>query len=159
MTENELNEIERRVVKNYRTVIVDGFIVNPVDRTLLLQKRSPDRRLFPNSWDTIGGHLENGESFLICLAREMKEESGMGLMKVLALVNEFEWEEDQAVVNLQFVCLAEGNPTPEQGKVSEIRWVSHADLAQISESLTGQMRTGIEKAFAYIEEHSQTLRR
>ncbi|MFC8197917.1 NUDIX hydrolase [Streptomyces sp. NPDC057298] len=46
------------------------------------QKRSPDRRLFPDTWDIVGGHVEAGESILEALAREVEEETGWRLRHV-----------------------------------------------------------------------------
>jgi 8-oxo-dGTP pyrophosphatase MutT (NUDIX family) len=43
------------------------------DGTLLLGLRSPARRLCPNCWDTIGGHVEPGETVEETLRRELEE--------------------------------------------------------------------------------------
>ncbi|MFJ3961677.1 NUDIX domain-containing protein [Streptomyces sp. NPDC090036] len=39
------------------------------------QKRSPGRRLFPDTRDIAGGHVEAGEALLEALAREVEEET------------------------------------------------------------------------------------
>ncbi len=45
---------------------------------LLLQKRSPDKDIQPDKWDTsVGGHLDPGESYLEAAVREMHEELGL----------------------------------------------------------------------------------
>ena len=39
------------------------------------QKRAPGRRLFPDTWDIVGGHVEAGESLLDSLVRGVAEET------------------------------------------------------------------------------------
>ncbi len=44
------------------------------DGCILLGKRSPERKLYPNAWDMIGGHQEAGETLDETLVREFEEE-------------------------------------------------------------------------------------
>lgn len=44
---------------------------------LLLGLRAPHRRNRPSCWDTIGGHIEPGESAEAALVRELQEEIGV----------------------------------------------------------------------------------
>ena len=44
---------------------------------VLLGHRSPDRRWYPDVWDVLGGHVDNGESPQQALARELDEEVGI----------------------------------------------------------------------------------
>lgn len=56
---------------------VYAFIVDN-DFNVLLQKRSADKKLWPNKWDvTIGGHVNAGEFGRQALIRECKEELGI----------------------------------------------------------------------------------
>jgi 8-oxo-dGTP pyrophosphatase MutT (NUDIX family) len=45
--------------------------------TLLLGRRAPHLRSYPNCWDIIGGHVEAGETFEQTLVREAEEEIGV----------------------------------------------------------------------------------
>ncbi len=45
------------------------------DRVLLM-KRAPHRRIFPNYFNGLGGHLERNEDPASCALREIREESG-----------------------------------------------------------------------------------
>lgn len=47
------------------------------DRRLLLGRRAPHRRAYPDCWDVIGGHLEPGETLAQALVREVREEIGL----------------------------------------------------------------------------------
>jgi 8-oxo-dGTP diphosphatase len=47
------------------------------DGQVLLCHRSPDREWCPNVWDLPGGHVENGETGVDALVRELAEELGI----------------------------------------------------------------------------------
>lgn len=44
---------------------------------VLLMKRAPHRRIFPNYYNGLGGHLERYEDPASCARREIREESGI----------------------------------------------------------------------------------
>lgn len=52
--------------------VVAGALVR--DGQVLLVHRHPARRWYPDVWDLPGGHVEDGESPLAALARELHEE-------------------------------------------------------------------------------------
>ncbi len=51
------------------------FVLNGDD--VLLMKRSPTRRVFPNRYNGVGGHIERDEDVLTSLRREVREETGL----------------------------------------------------------------------------------
>ena len=58
-----------------------GFIFNK-NGDVLLQKRSANKKLWPNLWDiTAGGHVLAGEFGYQALIREMREELGLDISK------------------------------------------------------------------------------
>lgn len=59
----------------HRAVVV--FIINSCDE-VLIQKRSSNKKLWPNKWDiTAGGHVDAGEFGYQAVIREAKEEIGI----------------------------------------------------------------------------------
>lgn len=57
------------------------FIINSKDQ-VLLQKRSPEKKMWPNMWDiTAGGHVLAGEFGFQSIIRETKEELGVQIDK------------------------------------------------------------------------------
>ena len=148
LSDMELEQLLSTYQDKYKTVVVDAFLLSPSSDSILLQKRSPNRRLFPNYWDSVGGHLEGSETIKEALAREVKEESSMELTEIRQLVHLFEWPEDPNVINFQFLCRAEGDFIPEKEKVTEVRWICASDLQSLEPFLTTSMREGLQKAFA-----------
>ncbi|GAB4510508.1 MAG: hypothetical protein OHK0046_07500 [Anaerolineae bacterium] len=51
------------------------FIRNGDD--VLLMKRAPTRRIFPNRYNGVGGHIERYEDPLTAIYREVREETGL----------------------------------------------------------------------------------
>ena len=63
----------------HKAVVV--FIINSKGQ-VLLQRRSPNKRMWPNLWDvTAGGHVSSGEFGFQAIIRECKEELGIELNK------------------------------------------------------------------------------
>lgn len=60
----------------HKAVVV--FIVDSKNQKVLLQKRSANKKMWPNLWDiTSGGHVLTGELGTTCALRETKEELGL----------------------------------------------------------------------------------
>jgi 8-oxo-dGTP diphosphatase len=47
------------------------------DGRILLGRRTPQRRFYPDCWDVLGGHFEAGETPEQALIREVQEEAGV----------------------------------------------------------------------------------
>ena len=60
-------------------VVAAGALVQ--DGRVLLAHRIPSRRWYPDVWDLPGGHVEQGESRLQALMRELYEELGVQLIE------------------------------------------------------------------------------
>jgi len=107
--------------------------------TIYVQKRSSDRKLFPNCWDILGGHVDAGEGLADALAREIREESGWTLTRIVKHLKTVEWKNnnDDAVREFVFIATVDGdldNPKLEEDKFSEFRWVAKADLDILKEN-------------------------
>lgn len=63
----------------HKAVVV--FVINS-KKQVLLQRRSPNKKLWPNMWDlTAGGHVLAGEFGFQSIIREAREELGIELLK------------------------------------------------------------------------------
>lgn len=81
---NYTNKVEDRAICHkdglyHKAVAL--FIINSKSQ-VLLQRRSPNKRMWPNMWDiTAGGHVDAGEFGYKAVIREAKEELGIDLCK------------------------------------------------------------------------------
>jgi len=105
------------------------------------QRRSSDRRLFPDTWDIVGGHVEPGESLLDALAREITEETGWRLRRVGAFLGVSTWTGDDGEGvrhEADWVVEVDGDledPALEWSKHSAYGWFGSADLHRLKENL------------------------
>jgi 8-oxo-dGTP pyrophosphatase MutT (NUDIX family) len=132
-------------------VIVDD------DGRIFVQRRSADRRLFPSTWDIVGGHVEPGETLESALRREIYEETGWRLFQILGTVGEHSYIGDDGVARVEtdFLVRVEGDlsrPRLEAGKHSDPRWITEAEIALIDEpdANDGLVRRIVEDGFALI---------
>ncbi|WP_037896079.1 NUDIX hydrolase [Streptomyces sp. NRRL S-920] len=104
------------------------------------QKRGPDRRLFPDSWDIVGGHVEPGEALLDALAREIEEETGWRLRHVRRFLGVAEWTGDDGGGvrrEADYVVEVEGDlsrPALEWSKHSAYGWFGPGQLQRLKEN-------------------------
>ncbi len=66
---------DRSAVQDPIARCVAGALIR--DRKVLLVKRAPDMRFYPDVWDLFGGHIEGDESPEDALRREAMEELGV----------------------------------------------------------------------------------
>lgn len=103
------------------------------------QKRSPDRRLFPDLWDIVGGHVEPGESLIGALAREVEEETGWRLRRVRRLLGISSWTGDDGGGlrhEADYLVDVDGDldhPALEWQKHSTYDWFGPHDLDRLKE--------------------------
>ncbi|MGY1857097.1 NUDIX domain-containing protein [Modestobacter sp. SYSU DS0290] len=60
--------------------VVTGALLQ--DGRVLLTHRSPHRRWYPDVWDLPGGHVDDGETELDALRRELREELGVEALAI-----------------------------------------------------------------------------
>jgi 8-oxo-dGTP diphosphatase len=118
---------------------VAGALVVGDDGRIFFQKRSAQRKLFPNTWDIVGGHLEPGETVAEALRREVFEETGWHIFAVLGVVGDFIFTGNDGVERHEtdFLVRVDGDlerPRLEAGKHTEFRWLGPDELDVLSAS-------------------------
>lgn len=129
---NTLLLLQEQAESEGRQCVVGALIKNEQGH-VLAQKRSPDRLLYPDCWDIIGGHVEPGEHLTMALAREIREETGWELARVLTLLDICDWQTDQGGRRREFDFLVEvegdlAHPRLEWPKHTAFRWIGLAEL-------------------------------
>lgn len=77
----------------YQVVCTGAVIFNDEGKMLLVQ-RAKEEKAFPNFWEIPGGKVDDtDESLLHAVAREIKEETGLDVSRVVRKVGEFGWGE------------------------------------------------------------------
>jgi 8-oxo-dGTP pyrophosphatase MutT (NUDIX family) len=133
-----------------------GALIVDDDGRIFIQRRSPERCIFPNCWDIVGGHLEPGEGIEDALRREVTEETGWSVSHVLGQVGEYWYTADDGLerVESDFLVRVDGDlsrPRLEEGKHTESRWLGEEDVAVLDEHRdvnNGLIRRIAEDAFA-----------
>ncbi len=112
---------------------------------LLVLRRAPTMTYKPGCWDLPGGHLAIGELFEECLAREVKEETGLTIAdpRLLGIHNSV-----GPYLQAIFACAVVGHERDIRLRAHEhveARWVTLSDLAQLEliPYLDGVLRRGM----------------
>lgn len=116
---------------------VTAFIINSKGQ-VLLQKRSPNKKLWPNCWDiTAGGHVLSGEFGFQSIIREVKEELGISLTKndILFIGSSISVNKKENIINKHFneyyivnKDIAISNLSLQTEEVSEVKWVDKDEI-------------------------------
>jgi 8-oxo-dGTP diphosphatase len=120
-----------------RECVMGAVILNAQGRAFV-QKRSNARRLFPGCWDIVGGHVEPGETLYEGLRREIAEETGWHLTRVIAILGQSDYVVDQeAKRELDVLVEVDGDlnaPQLEWSKHSEFRWINVDEIEFLKEN-------------------------
>ena len=113
------------------------FIINSKDQ-VLLQRRSPNKKLWPNLWDiSAGGHVLAGEFGFEAIIREIKEELGTDIEKndILFIGSATSVNIKGDIINNHFnefyivnKDIDISNLTLQLEEVSEVKWFEKDDI-------------------------------
>lgn len=118
-------------------LVVGAVVIDSSGRTFI-QKRSSTRRVFPDCWDIVGGHVKPGETLEEALAREINEETGWTLQRIVAQVGEWTWEAGgEPCHEVDFLVEVDGDldaPRLERAKHTEFKWIDAEELPSVLEN-------------------------
>ena len=125
------------------------------DGRVFIQRRSASRRLFPDTWDIVGGHVEPGETIEEALHREVHEETGWRVSIVLGTIGDHSYVGEDGLTRLEtdFLIRVDGDlsrPRLEEGKHTEFRWIGRDEIDILDENRgvdDGMVKKIVEGAF------------
>lgn len=104
------------------------FIVNGDD--VLLMKRAAHKRVFPNRFNGVGGHIERFEDPLSSARREIREETGLEIRELLLrAVYNIDAGEATGIALYVFVGRSDNREFVEQTDEGTLHWVPMDALA------------------------------
>ena len=125
---------------------VYGFVIDK-NKNVLLQKRSANKKAWPNMWDvTVGGHVDAGEFGRQALIRKAKEELGLDITddEIKYLVGSTSIDTAKGInkhFNECYMILKDVDVSDiklQKEEVSEVRYFSKAEiLERIDNNLDG----------------------
>ena len=129
----------RRTGARYRIVRVS---VEDADGNILVQKRQPTKKSYPNCWDTaVGGNVNYGESYEDAARREALEEIGLvvdTLDKVAYFYSEATDPDGSRMNRFTKIYRVIVDPatkfTLQPEEVSEVRWVAKVELLNLAKT-------------------------
>lgn len=106
-------------------------IVNAQGKTLLIQRSAGDN--YEDIWEIPGGGVDPGESLEQALAREVNEETGLTVEKIIRYIDYFDFhniETGRSKRKFCFEVLVSGYPTISH-EHSGFKWFSPDDIKQL----------------------------
>lgn len=127
------------VLSGSRVQEVVGAVILDERQRAFIQRRSAHRRLFPNTWDIVGGHVEPGETPEEALSREVAEETGWQLREIVLRLGECTWlgTDGETRHERDYLITIDGDldkPELEWDKHPEYRWISADEIDVLLEN-------------------------
>ena len=132
-----------------------GAVIHDGAGRIFVQRRSETRSLFPGAWDLVGGHLEAGESILECLEREVREETGWNVARIITDLGTLDWTGNDGLARREIDYLIEASgdlqhPQLEQELHHDPRWVDREQALALLDGThqsDGIVRIVVDRAF------------
>jgi len=120
------DKIAKKIAKT-----VGALFIRP-DGKVLLGLRAPSKKSWPAHWDTIGGHVEDGENLEEALIREIQEETGVmpTEFRLIAAVREPQPERYGDALHHIYAVTAwqGGDPANICDEHTELKWFSIGEM-------------------------------
>lgn len=111
--------------------IVNALLLR--DGQVLLAKRSPHRRAYPDRWSFPGGHVEAGETFEQALRRELQEELGISPQTYQPLEEIADPEAADTTYHLYAVTAWTGVPIIRDDEHTALTWFTLGSAAALDD--------------------------
>lgn len=110
-----------------RTLI---FILH--EDAVLMMKRAPHRRVFPNRYNGLGGHIERGEDPAAGALREITEESGLRVHSLrLRSIHNIDAGGETGIILFVYTAISEGRAVKSDGAEGNLQWIPRERLEEL----------------------------
>lgn len=99
---------------------------------LLIQKRNPHKKVFPGLWSTNGGGVDSGETSLVTVIRECKEELGIDVNEnEIEFALSYKRKYDFLDVYIIRKNIDLNNIIMQKEEVSDVKWITPKALKEM----------------------------
>lgn len=141
---NKVSERHEKIEGEYRQS-VHTWIMNSKGE-FLIQKRTPNKKNFPNMWSQTGGGVDSGETTLQAAIRECHEELGINIEKdEIEFMLSFKRKYDFVDVWLVKHDYDISTLVLQEDEVSDVRWASIDEIRELIK--TSELAKSIEIYF------------
>lgn len=141
---NKITERHDKIEGEYRQA-VHTWILNSKGE-FLVQKRTPNKRVFPNKWSQTGGAVDEGESTLQAALRECKEELGIDIQQEnMELILSFKRKYDFVDVWLVRQDVDIDTLVLQEDEVADVKWATVDEIRYLMKS--GELAKSIDIYF------------
>lgn len=116
---------------------------------ILLGKRSPHRRTYPNCWALFGGHLEGGETPDQAAIRELREELDIQISELHFLQ---QFATAHITITIYACCNWHGEPRLLDDEHSEMQWFDPVEAMQLPDLALDEYRSAFQQALSLIRQ-------
>ena len=107
-----------------------SFVLN--GGAVLMMKRSPHRRVFPNQYNGLGGHIERDEDPASGALREIKEESGLDVHSLrLRSVHNIDAGRNSGILLFVYTAISDSRTIERHSPEGKLEWVEQGRLSEI----------------------------
>ncbi len=115
---------------------VSAIIIRNSDNKIFITKRSKNKEFSPGKWETVGGRIEENETCLQALIREIKEE-------INSDVESFEFFRDYYFDNRvfkTFIVKLKEEPNPNKEDFDDFGWFSRDEINNLDFAIDCKQR-------------------
>ena len=104
-----------------------SFVMNGED--VLLMKRAADRRVFPNQYNGLGGHIERNEDPYSGALREITEESGLHVHSLrLCSIHNIDAGGETGILLFVYTAISDARETRKDCPEGQLEWIAKDEV-------------------------------
>ena len=107
-----------------------SFVLN--DDAVLLMKRAPHRRVFPDQYNGLGGHIERDEDPASGALREIEEESGLKVHSLrLRSIHNIDAGQQTGILLFVYTAMSESRAVKGESPEGRLEWVEKGRINEL----------------------------